>query len=61
MIQMILDKNGVSYDKKYVEEEAQFFRDNGITEAPTLLVMSSHGAEKIVNPSNIKKYFEEIR
>ncbi len=59
MVQMILNKNGAVYDKKYVEDDEEFFKSNGITEAPTLLVLSDCGVEKIVNPSNIKKYIEE--
>ncbi len=61
MVQMIMDKCGVSYTKKYVEEEENFFRENGITEAPTLLVYNGDEALKIVNPSNIKKFIEESK
>lgn len=61
MVQMIMDKNGVKYVKKYFEEDEKFFRDNGITEAPTLLVYTADGVTKIVNPSNIKKYIEEAK
>lgn len=60
MVQMILDKHKISYNKKYVEDEEIFFRENGITEAPTLLVYTDEEVLKIVNPSNIKKFAEEL-
>ncbi len=59
MVQLILNKNGVEYDKKFVEDDQDYFKQNGVTEAPTLLVFTDNGVERIMNPSNIKKYVEE--
>lgn len=59
MVQLILNKKGIIYDKKFVEDDAEFFKANDVKEAPTLLAVTESGVEKIVNPSNIKKYIEE--
>lgn len=59
MVQLILNKHGVSYEKKFVEDDADFFKANGVKEAPTLLVAKEGEIKMIVNPSNIKKYIEE--
>ena len=61
MAMVIMDKAGVKYEKVYVEENEDFFRENGIKEAPTLLVIDGESLLKIVNPSNIKKYIEELK
>ncbi len=61
MAALFLDKAGVQYEKIYVEDEGEFFRQNGITKAPTLLVINGDNAEKIANPSNIKKYVEGLQ
>ncbi len=59
MVQLILNKHGISYEKKFVEDDADFFKANGVKEAPTLLVEKEGKIDMIVNPSNIKKYIEE--
>ena len=61
MAMVIMDKAGVKYEKVYVEENEDFFRENGIKEAPTLLVIDGENLLKIANPSNIKKYIEELK
>ncbi len=52
----LLDKAGVSYRKVYVEDEPELAKSLGLKQAPTLVVPTGDGAEKIVNVSNIKKY-----
>lgn len=59
MVQLFLQKGGIEYDKKFVEDDPDFFKENGVKEAPTLLVIKDGAMEKIANPSNIKKYIEE--
>ncbi len=51
-----LDKANVNYRKVYVEENADLAKQLGIKQAPTLVVPTENGTEKIVNASNIKKY-----
>ena len=60
MVTVFLDKANLAYEKVYVEEKEEFFRNNGITEAPTLLVFEGESVTKIANPSNIKKYIESL-
>lgn len=59
-VQLFMNKKGVSYTKKYVEDDEAFFRENGISEAPTLIVDGSEGRRKITNPSNIIKYLDGV-
>ncbi len=51
-----LDKANVNYRKVYVEDNADLAKQLGIKQAPTLVVPTENGSEKIVNASNIKKY-----
>jgi len=51
-----LDKANVNYKKVYVEDNAELAKQLGIKQAPTLVVPTANGSEKIVNASNIKKY-----
>ncbi len=51
-----LDKANVNYRKVYVEDNADLAKQLGIKQAPTLVVPTANGSEKIVNASNIKKY-----
>ena len=60
MVTVFLDKANLASEKVYVEEKEEFFRNNGITEAPTLLVFEGESVTKIANPSNIKKYIESL-
>ncbi|MBR6755188.1 MAG: ribonucleoside triphosphate reductase, partial [Clostridia bacterium] len=52
----LLDKANVSYRKVYVEDEPELAKELGLKQAPTLVVPTENGSEKIVNVSNIKKY-----
>ena len=61
MVSMLLDKAGLNYTKVYAEDMPEFFKDKGITEAPTLLVEKKDGFKLVPNPSNIKKFIEEVR
>ena len=61
MNQAILDRAGLKYEKIYAEDMPEFFKENGIKEAPTLLVERKDGVELIPNPSNIKKFIEDVR
>ena len=60
MVKMFLDRAGLSYEVIYAEENEQFFKDNDIREAPTLVVISDNGTEKYPNPSNIRKYIDSV-
>ena len=61
MVSILLDRAGLKYEKIYAEDMPEFFKEKGIKEAPTLLVERKDGAELIPNPSNIKKFIEEVR
>ncbi len=52
----LLDKAGIKYEKLYVEDDPDLAKELGLRQAPTLIVNTDNGYEKIVNVSNIKKY-----
>ena len=60
MVKMFLERAGLKYEVIYAEENEQFFIDNGVTEAPTLLVVNGNSAQKFANPSNIRKYIDSV-
>ncbi len=60
MVKMFLERAGLEYEIVYAEDNEQFFKDNGIQEAPTLLVVKGDAAEKYANPSNIRKYIDSV-
>jgi len=60
MVKMFLERAGLDYEVIYAEDNEQFFLDNGIQEAPTLLVISGEKAEKYANPSNIRRYIDSV-
>ncbi|MBR1890888.1 MAG: ribonucleoside triphosphate reductase, partial [Clostridia bacterium] len=60
MVKMFLERAGLKYEVIYAEENEQFFIDNGVTEAPTLLVVNGDSAQKFANPSNIRKYIDSV-
>ena len=53
-----LDKAGINYTKVYAEDNPDFMRENGIKQAPTLVVVSGGEATYYKNVSEIKKYIE---
>ena len=60
MVKMFLDRAGLKYEVVYAEDNEEFFKANGIQEAPTLLVVKDDAAEKYANPSNIRKYIDSV-
>ena len=60
MVKMFLERAGLEYEIVYAEDNERFFKDNGIQEAPTLLVVKGDAAEKYANPSNIRKYIDSV-
>ena len=59
MAKMVLDKKGIKYVVVDAEEEKELTINYGVKSAPTLLVPSADGFEKIENASNIKRFVEE--
>ena len=59
MAKMMLDKKGIKYVVVDAEEEKELTINYGVKSAPTLLVPSADGFEKIENASNIKRFVEE--
>ena len=60
MVSMFLERAGLEYEKMYAEDNEQFFIDNGVQEAPTLLVVRGDKVEKYANPSNIRKFIDQV-
>ncbi len=60
MVKMFLDRAGLSYEVVYAEENEEFFKENDVREAPTLIVIKEGGVEKYANPSNIRKYIDSV-
>ena len=60
MVKMFLERAKLPYEVIYAEDNEQFFIENGIQEAPTLLVVDGDKAEKYANPSNIRKYIDSV-
>ncbi len=58
MAERFLDAAGIAYEKVYADRDAEATTHYGITQAPTLLVVSGGQAQKIVNVSNIRKFIE---
>ena len=59
MAMMFLDKAGIPYVKVIADEEPTLTEQYGVRQAPTLVITSSDGFDKIVNVSNIKKFAED--
>ena len=60
MAKMFLDSTGLMYDTVLADEDPDLARQYDIKEAPTLVVISGDGVEKIANPSNIKAFTEMV-
>jgi ribonucleoside-triphosphate reductase len=58
--EMFLEKAGVIYEKRLANENPELVAKYGITQAPTLVVISGDSFEKIPNLSNIKAFTERI-
>ena len=58
MAKMMLDKAGIKYVVVDAEEEKDLTISYGVKSAPTLLVPSENGFEKVENASNIKRFVE---
>ena len=58
--EMFLQKAGVIYEKLLANENPELVAKYGITQAPTLVVISGDSFEKIPNLSNIKAFTERI-
>jgi len=59
MAMMYLDRAGVGYTKVIAEENPELTQKYGVRQAPTLVISTADGFEKIVNVSNIKKFAED--
>ena len=55
----ILEKNGVAYEKRYVEDNEEEVKSLGLKQAPTLIIKNNNTEEKLVGVAEIKKYVEE--
>ena len=56
MAEKFLGEAGVVYEKIYADKDPEAAKAFGITAAPTLVVATDTGFEKIVNVSNIRKF-----
>ncbi len=56
----MLDKAGVSYEKLYVEDNAELASSFGLKQAPTLVVTNGDTAEKYVSVPNIKTFIGSL-
>jgi ribonucleoside-triphosphate reductase len=54
-------KAGLSYTYIDAEEEADLSRELGLTETPTVAIVSGGKANKIEGPSNIRKFVNEAK
>ncbi|MCQ2407676.1 MAG: ribonucleoside triphosphate reductase [Oscillospiraceae bacterium] len=59
MAERFLGEAGISYTKILADEEPAMAGLYDVRQAPTLIVKSGDGFERIVNVSNIRKYIEE--
>ena len=59
MAAMYLDRAGVAYTKIIAEENPSLTQKYGVRQAPTLVISTGDGFDKIVNVSNIKKFAED--
>ncbi|HBV82500.1 MAG TPA: ribonucleoside triphosphate reductase [Lachnospiraceae bacterium] len=55
----MLEKANIAYETIDAEENEALVRKYGVMQAPTLIVASANGVQKLVNASNIKKYAQE--
>ena len=55
----MLEKANIAYETIDAEENEALVREYGVMQAPTLIVASANGVQKLVNASNIKKYAQE--
>ncbi len=55
----MLEKANIAYEIIDAEENEALVREYGVMQAPTLIVASANGVQKLVNASNIKKYAQE--
>ena len=58
MAKTFLQKAGIEYETVVVDDTPELAREYGITEAPTLVVISGDSVQKVANPSNIKLFCE---
>ena len=59
LVKTFLNRAKVPYETIYVEDNEQFFKDNNIREAPTLLIMENDNSNMITNVSNIRRYIDD--
>ena len=60
MAESFLTKAGIAFEKVYADENAALVSEYGVKMAPTLIVQTADGTEKITNVSNIRKYIEQL-
>ncbi len=59
MAEMFLTKANIAYEKIVAEENPALAQQYEIKQAPTLVLVTENGVEKIVNVSNIRKFADE--
>ncbi len=59
MAEMFLTKANIPYEKIVAEENPALAQQYEIKQAPTLVLVTENGVEKIVNVSNIRKFADE--
>ena len=52
----MLDKEGLEYEKLYVEDNEELARGYGLKQAPTLVVESAGGVMKFVEIAGVKEF-----
>ena len=52
----MLDKEGIAYEKLYVEDNEELARGYGLRQAPTLVVESAEGTFKFVEVAGVKEF-----
>ena len=58
MAKTFLQKAGIEYETVVVDDTPELALEYGITEAPTLVVVTGDSVQKVANPSNIKLFCE---
>ena len=54
-----LEKANIAYEVVDAEENEELVKKYGVMQAPTLIVISESGVQKMANASNIKAYAEK--
>ena len=52
----MLDKEGIEYEKLFVEDNEELARGYGLKQAPTIVVESAQGTAKFVEIAGVKEF-----